>query len=250
MRSQQTRVPSRKRTSSAASTCQTSCGRRARSGLAAGRRPFGAGDSPARRNQRCRVRSAGSGCRGCWRHKNTRIKPAPHVGCWRRRRSASSWTSGVAGAGDRPGYEGASASGPWTRRRRSKWRTVRGTRPRAAALAEALWPWADRRWMSWRKGRGVGCGMSTPPKKRVRPEDLRHCSPRPPPVAPAAEARQHQLSAFRGNTDVAFKRQNLVSADSRSNPCVCWSTALGLAPCGSLREGFMNGAIPFGSSPE
>jgi hypothetical protein len=60
-RTQETRVPSARATSSAASTSQTSWGAAARRAEAFGRRPGGAGPSPAFLNQRLRVRSAGRG---------------------------------------------------------------------------------------------------------------------------------------------------------------------------------------------
>ena len=65
IRTQQTRVPSPRVISSAASTCQTSCGAVARRSEEAGRRPGGAGPSPALRNQRFKVRSAGTGLIPC-----------------------------------------------------------------------------------------------------------------------------------------------------------------------------------------
>ena len=61
IRTQQARVPSARGISSAASTSQTSWGAAARRAEEAGRRPGGAGPSPARLNQRLSVRSAGRG---------------------------------------------------------------------------------------------------------------------------------------------------------------------------------------------
>ena len=64
-RSQETLVPSPRAISSAASTSQISWGAAARPAAASGRRPGGAGPSPARRNHRWRVRSAGRGRTPC-----------------------------------------------------------------------------------------------------------------------------------------------------------------------------------------
>jgi hypothetical protein len=64
-RSQEARVPSPRAISSAASTSQISWGAVARPSEAPGRRPGGAGHSPARENHRWRVRAAGRGRAPC-----------------------------------------------------------------------------------------------------------------------------------------------------------------------------------------
>ncbi|MGE5754143.1 MAG: hypothetical protein ACM35G_00290 [Planctomycetaceae bacterium] len=91
-RSQQTWVPSAKAIRSEASICQVWWGAVARSDGGRGRRGGGAGPSPASRNQRRSVLGLGQATSGRRAPRATRIRTAPHVGCWRRRASAASRT--------------------------------------------------------------------------------------------------------------------------------------------------------------
>jgi hypothetical protein len=79
-----------------ASICQVSWGVAARSALALGRRPAGAGDRSARANHRWSVRSVGTGHSGAASSSCTRISAAPQVGCARRRSRAARTASGGA----------------------------------------------------------------------------------------------------------------------------------------------------------
>ena len=134
IRSHDTRVPSARAMSSAASTCQVSWGRVARHLLtASGWRPGVAGPRPALANQRWSVRTSGAASIPC-RWSMTLIRPAPQVGCsWRSNRAGvragcpGSWFA----AG--PGRSGASPSGPRCRPRCRMPRTVRVARPNASA---------------------------------------------------------------------------------------------------------------------
>jgi hypothetical protein len=159
-----------------------------------GRRPAGAGASPARRNQRWRVRSTGNGSWGRWRRSITRIRPAPHVGCSRRRpRAACTIGSGSFGVvAPQRSEEGCTAAWPPQRKRRSNLRTVRGAKPRAAAMVGPSWPSWKRRQMAWRTGTGRERGMGLLHRGRQR-TGLPVMYARPDP-------RPNFMSGFRGPT--------------------------------------------------
>ena len=125
--------PSSKAILSDASTCQTSWGVKARRRADCGRRPPGAGLSPAAANHRWICRAQGKPLTPD-RSSQTRTTPAPHAGCSRRSRKAVSRAGWDEGGGRRGRVEsGANPPTPRWRARRISPRTVRGARANRSA---------------------------------------------------------------------------------------------------------------------
>ena len=125
--------PSSKAILSDASTCQTSWGVKARRRADCGRRPPGAGLSPAAANHRWICRAQGKPLTPD-RSSQTRTTPAPHAGCSRRNCKADSRAASGVGDG-RVGWveSGANPPTPRSRPRRISPRTVRGARANRSA---------------------------------------------------------------------------------------------------------------------
>jgi hypothetical protein len=161
MRSQLTSLPFWITICSFASICQISWGMVERVQPAAGRRPEGAGFTPALANHRCSARTEGRTTGGVVPSRMARISPAPQVG-WRRRSARAVWTPGGGSHGAFLGrrYEGFSPSSPEARKRARSRRTVEAGSCSVCAISRVCRPCCQSFQAARRIGTGMGRGMA------------------------------------------------------------------------------------------